>query len=288
MTSKKCSRCKKEYNIINFCNSSYSKDGKRSACKFCDKELNEQVRTNSVKLERRRAKQRKAARSEKRREQVRKWQSSETGQIACFNANLKSKYGITIDIHNTMMEKQKNACGACRVLLLDRKHAHVDHCHKTNRVRGILCSACNKALGFAHDRIDKLEGLLSYLRNDLVLNGQIKRRVLVESPYAGDVSANIIYARRATKDCLVRSEIPFTPHLLYTQEGILNDNIPEERKLGIEAGLAWGKVCDASVAYIDYGISHGMQYGIDRAKQEGRPVEIREIGKNPKAPEFRK
>lgn len=55
------------------------------------------------------------------------------------------------------------------------------------------------------------------------------RLVIVESPFAGDVEENIKYARAAVRDCLMRGEAPIASHLLYTQEGILNDDIPEER-----------------------------------------------------------
>ncbi|MBU6142293.1 hypothetical protein KGO95_04280 [Patescibacteria group bacterium] len=88
---------------------------------------------------------------------------------------------------------------------------------------------------------------------------------------------NVAYARMCMRDSMLRGEKPIASHLLYTQPGILNDDIPEERKLGIEAGLSWGVAAAATVVYADRGISEGMQKGIDRAKKEGRPVEIRRI-----------
>lgn len=103
------------------------------------------------------------------------------------------------------------------------------------------------------------------------------RLVIIESPFAGDVEENVAYARRCVRDSLLRGEAPIASHLLYTQPGILNDDIPEERMHGIAAGLAWRRVADASVVYIDRGISAGMQYGIDRAKEAGIPVEFRSI-----------
>lgn len=105
-----------------------------------------------------------------------------------------------------------------------------------------------------------------------------KRLVIVESPYAGDVSRNERYARRALRDCLMRGEAPIASHLLYTQPGVLDDNKPEERAMGIEAGLAWGVFADATVVYADHGISGGMRLGMVRATREGRPVVLRYIG----------
>lgn len=105
------------------------------------------------------------------------------------------------------------------------------------------------------------------------------RKVILESPFAGDVEANVKYARAALHDSLLLGEAPIASHLLYTQEGVLDDTVPEERKLGIEAGLAWRTVADGSVVYVDRGISTGMRYGIAAMRSEGKPVEFRSIGR---------
>jgi hypothetical protein len=103
------------------------------------------------------------------------------------------------------------------------------------------------------------------------------RRVIVESPYAGDIAENVTYARACVRDSLSRGEAPVASHLLYTQPGVLRDEVPEERQWGIDAGLAWGGVAEATVVYTDRGISRGMQYGIQNAERAGRPVEYRSI-----------
>jgi hypothetical protein len=99
--------------------------------------------------------------------------------------------------------------------------------------------------------------------------------VLIESPFAGDVARNIRFARACMRDSLHRGEAPFAMHLLYTQEGILNDDIPEERSRGIAAGMAWGRNAQKTAVYTNLGISPGMEYGIRRAQEESRPVEYR-------------
>lgn len=101
--------------------------------------------------------------------------------------------------------------------------------------------------------------------------------VIVESPHAGDVELNVSYARAALADCLRRGEAPIASHLLYTQPGVLNDDIPEERALGIEAGLVWGRVAEAAVFYVDRGWSRGMKAALERHNAEGRPVETRSL-----------
>lgn len=104
------------------------------------------------------------------------------------------------------------------------------------------------------------------------------RLVIVESPYAGDIEKNVAYARRCVRDSLLRGEAPIASHLLYTQPGILRDKVPEERQHGIDAGLAWRRVAQATVVYTDLGISRGMEYGIKAAANDGLPVEYRSIG----------
>lgn len=103
------------------------------------------------------------------------------------------------------------------------------------------------------------------------------RLVILESPYAGDIPANIEYAQAAFRDSLSRGEAPIASHLLYTQPGVLNDDIPHERKWGIDAGLSWVVASDATVVYTDRGISRGMEYGIAAAKAAGKTVEFRSL-----------
>lgn len=85
------------------------------------------------------------------------------------------------------------------------------------------------------------------------------------------------YARLCMRDSFLRGEAPFASHLLYTQDGILDDLIAEERKLGIEAGLIWGEAAELTVVYCDYGVSRGMEMGIERAVKAGRPIEYRTL-----------
>jgi len=102
------------------------------------------------------------------------------------------------------------------------------------------------------------------------------RLVIVESPYAGwDVEDNKAYARACIRDCLVRGEAPFASHLLYTQDNILDDYLPEERFMGMEAGFAWMEKADLVAVYGDRGISRGMKDGIRRAIKLNKPLEFR-------------
>lgn len=101
------------------------------------------------------------------------------------------------------------------------------------------------------------------------------RLVILESPYAGDVERNVRFAKACVMDCLKQGESAFASHLYFTLPGLLDDGNVLEREVGIDAGLAWGRVADATVVYKNLGITPGMREGIKRAHHAGRPVEYR-------------
>lgn len=107
-------------------------------------------------------------------------------------------------------------------------------------------------------------------------------RVIVESPFAADtkegVERNLDYVCAAMHDCVMRGESPYASHFLLTQRGVLDDKIPEQRRLGIEAGFAWAGVADKVVFYVDRGWSKGMLAARDYHTQCGREYAIRTLG----------
>lgn len=80
------------------------------------------------------------------------------------------------------------------------------------------------------------------------------------------------------RDCILRHEAPYASRALYTQPGALRDKVPEERKLGIEAGFAFRARLQKTVVYTDPGYSTGMRYGIKHAEELGHPIEYRTLG----------
>lgn len=103
------------------------------------------------------------------------------------------------------------------------------------------------------------------------------KRVIVESPYAGNVKLHEAYARAAMKDCLERGEAPFCSHLLYTQPGVFKDSDPYERQRGLEAGFAWRTAADLTAFYVDLGLSRGMMLGLRDTANAGGKMEIRSL-----------
>ena len=101
--------------------------------------------------------------------------------------------------------------------------------------------------------------------------------VAIESPYAGDVERNLRYLRACMADCISRGEAPYASHALYTQPGVLDDTVPEERALGIAAGFDWAALAECRAVYTDIGISDGMRVGISHARAIGQPNHYRKI-----------
>jgi hypothetical protein len=101
--------------------------------------------------------------------------------------------------------------------------------------------------------------------------------VVLESPYSGDIEVNLHYARRCLAHSISLGEAPLASHLLYTQPGVLDDTIPEERNKGMLAGHAWLATADYLVVYTDLGISSGMLLGMKAAEIYSVPIIYRKI-----------
>lgn len=76
--------------------------------------------------------------------------------------NAKYYYGISHDQFKILIDINK--CEICNKELLEVSEKFIDHCHVTNKVRGVLCSQCNSILGFSKDNILILENAIKYLQ----------------------------------------------------------------------------------------------------------------------------
>lgn len=108
----------------------------------------------------------------KRRRSARQWREKNREH---FRRKEKARgflrrYGITLDDFNVMLASQDNACAICRTPhdpdapgRRGKLGLHVDHDHRTGKVRGLLCNGCNRALGFVQDRPEVLRAAADYL-----------------------------------------------------------------------------------------------------------------------------
>lgn len=78
------------------------------------------------------------------------------------------KYGITEDQYYAMIDAQNGCCGICGRSEPTFKGWQIDHCHKSNKVRGILCHHCNTGIGQFEDKIDHLFNAIQYLKKQVL------------------------------------------------------------------------------------------------------------------------
>ncbi len=126
---KRCSKCKIEKNINDFYKRSDTKKGIRSHCKKC---YNEYLKVH------------------RKLPHIKNYYKK---------YSLLKKYGLTLKEYEQMVKQQENKCLICG----KKKQLVVDHNHKTKKIRGLLCSQCNRALGFVYENKMILLKLVNYI-----------------------------------------------------------------------------------------------------------------------------
>jgi hypothetical protein len=144
MSTKKCTSCKQNIPVEMFYYRTASEDKLSYRCKPCDKLAGKKYRQLHKERDR----------------QLRKWE------------RLKRAYGLSKEDYLKLWEKQKGCCKICQEPLKegwtknhDKNRAVVDHCHTTNKVRGLLCTMCNKGIGLLGDNSEGLYKAYLYLHN---------------------------------------------------------------------------------------------------------------------------
>ena len=144
---KTCSNCGEVRPKEVFYRDKNKADGCSSWCKECTKEINAQWYTEN---------------REKAKVSRTKWHKDNKEIVR--NRKLILRYGITLDQYNDLFSKQKGCCAICEEHQDTFSRAlAVDHCHKTGKVRGLLCVNCNSALGKLKENIQKIIKAAEYL-----------------------------------------------------------------------------------------------------------------------------
>ena len=80
--------------------------------------------------------------------------------------NLRNKYGLSQDEFFGLLDMQEHSCALCKdpFKSLRQPNLHIDHCHETNQVRGLLCMKCNVGLGMLGDNVEGLTRALAYVK----------------------------------------------------------------------------------------------------------------------------
>lgn len=167
---KRCSKCGIVKEVGSFGRHSQAKDGLRHWCKEC----NNAAKRADYAAHQERYRQYYEDNYEHRSKIKRVWRNQNPDNVkAARNRHLVSKYGITLDEYKVMFDKNDGRCYSCgeiETVIDSRSHKvrclQVDHCHDTGRVRGLLCTRCNLALGYLLNDPAKIERLLKYARDN--------------------------------------------------------------------------------------------------------------------------
>ena len=141
---KTCSVCKNEKTEEEYWPDRRRKNGLMSRCKECNKLQAKKYRASNPNYE-------------KERYQKYKKETRER--------HLKRKYGVDLIMYEKMLSDQNMACAICGAFEKDQFNEvfHVDHCHETGNVRGLLCRGCNHMLGVAQDNPEIFIRAINYL-----------------------------------------------------------------------------------------------------------------------------
>lgn len=173
--TKRCSRCNKKKEVGEggkFYRNRSRKDGYDEYCKDCRNSyyMNKRRTDPAYRDLAREAQERYAAKNpEKVREQREKShkkylanRTPEKKRQREWSHHLWQNYKITPEEYDQMLMNQDGLCAICEKAM-DPKEIHVDHDHNTGRVRGLLCSGCNKGLGFFKESTTSLRNAICYL-----------------------------------------------------------------------------------------------------------------------------
>lgn len=97
-----------------------------------------------------------------------KKKNPERYKLLDLKGSLKRRYNLTLEEYNLMIKKSKNKCTICKSKL-NPKTLVLDHCHTTNRPRGILCRDCNFGIGNFKDNVKYLASAINYLNMNNLL-----------------------------------------------------------------------------------------------------------------------
>ena len=141
---KTCTKCNAEKPDSEFSKDRRKPDKLMTRCKACRKVANDQWRE-----------------SHPLHDHDRYWKNKDKEQ----ERHLIRKYKITLADYEAMLKRQNGKCAICGKPEPENKRLDVDHCHKTNQVRGLLCTSCNRVLGHAWDNPERLRRAADYLES---------------------------------------------------------------------------------------------------------------------------
>jgi len=162
---KRCNTCGAVKPLDEFYRASGCKDGRRGDCRVCF-QAKAVARAEANPELRERARERTARwisdNDERYRRYKRTYGKLDKKKTADRRSHLRNKFGLTLEDYDRMLADQDGGCAVCGDPP-GTSALHVDHCHESGRVRGLLCFRCNSAIGNLRDDPDIVASALAYL-----------------------------------------------------------------------------------------------------------------------------
>jgi hypothetical protein len=162
---KRCNVCGELKPLTEFYKAEGCVDGRRGDCRSCFQakavaraEADPQLREAA----RERTRQWVVDNPERKRENNQAYATSGRKRPSDRKSHLKRTFGLTLEDYDRMLAEQGGGCAICG-RLPDKTALHVDHCHETGRVRGLLCFRCNAAIGHLREDPAVIAAALAYV-----------------------------------------------------------------------------------------------------------------------------
>ena len=162
---KKCNTCTKVLSKEKFHKKAQNKDGYSNTCRRCTSEKGKIWRENDPNFSEKHKLRGSKWYSENKEDKLLKNKEWRENNISKYREiNLKSRFGINLDDYNNILISQNNCCAICKKHMNEFSYnLVVDHCHKSGKIRGLLCKKCNLGIGHLNDDIDILNNSILYL-----------------------------------------------------------------------------------------------------------------------------
>lgn len=165
---KRCLRCCRTKKRVYFSNCRARADGLQDWCKLCHSKHKKALYRAQPEQYREKGRKYYWADPEKHRKRHREYsRKARRENPAKFrNADLRRHYGMGGDDYKRLLTKQHKRCAICQKPEAQNRfgHLYVDHDHKTNKVRGLLCNNCNRWLSGFGDELKGIMRVVRYLR----------------------------------------------------------------------------------------------------------------------------
>lgn len=161
---KTCSSCLDEKPTSSFGRDKRRKDGLRGECRECRKGEYERWKASATAEQRDR--RRRQNRENMRSLYANGYRTSGRYPEAARRANLRVKFGMTVEQYDKMLLDQSGSCAICEEACPSGRNLAVDHDHDSGVIRGLLCGRCNMGLGQFRDRPELLSAAAAYLQQD--------------------------------------------------------------------------------------------------------------------------